>query len=113
MSADELSRAVELLTRQVGHWELPRWVAPAKSAAFAGPEGFVTRAELVHGLVQRIADLAADAEGQPRRPVPQLDNDGALPDQLWVVAADLIAAEPPPTTLAAAAADVLEARRDL
>jgi hypothetical protein len=54
----------------------------------------------VHDLVQEVADLAADAEGQPHRPVPRLDNDLALADQLRVVAADLIAAAPGATVLA-------------
>jgi hypothetical protein len=60
--------------------------------------------------VQRIADLAAGAEGEPRRPVPRLDNNLALTDQLRVVAADLIAAGPPPAVLEAAAADVASTR---
>ena len=55
----------------------------------------MSRADLVHRLVQEIANLAADAEGEPRRAVPRLDNDLALPDQLRVVAADLVAAGPP------------------
>jgi hypothetical protein len=44
-------------------------------------------------LVQALADLAAAAERRPARPVPRLDNDLALTDQLRVMAADLIAAE--------------------
>jgi hypothetical protein len=50
----------------------------------------VSRAECVHALVQRLADAAADAEGTPRHVVPRLDNDLALPDQLRVVAADVL-----------------------
>jgi hypothetical protein len=65
--------------------------------------GVGTRAEVMHALVQRVADLAAAAEGQPRRRVPRLDSDLALPDQLRVVAADLAAARPAPTLLAEAA----------
>ncbi len=52
----------------------------------------MSRAERVHELVQRLADAAADAEGSPRRPVPRLDNDLALTDQLRVVTADVLAA---------------------
>jgi hypothetical protein len=106
MSAAELDRAVRLLVNQVGHWQQPRWAAPAAA-------GNVSRADLVHRLVQEIANLAADAEGQPRRAVPRLDNDLALPDQLRVVAADLVAADPPAETLARAAAEVTGTRNAL
>ncbi|MFG1776113.1 hypothetical protein ACGFIR_05810 [Micromonospora sp. NPDC049051] len=103
MGGGELERAVELLVRQVGHWQQPRWAAVA-----AG--GNVSRADLVHRLVQEIANLVADVEGGSRRTVPRLDNDLALPDQLRVVAADLVAAAPPPEVLARAAAEVTATR---
>ncbi|MFG3553118.1 hypothetical protein ACGGAQ_01890 [Micromonospora sp. NPDC047557] len=103
MSAAELERAVQLLVRQVGHWEQPRWAAAATS-------GNVPRADLMHRLVQEIANLAADAEGQPRRTVPRLDNDLALPDQLRVVTADLLAAGADAEALARAAAEVTATR---
>ncbi|MEH0843462.1 hypothetical protein V6U81_13845 [Micromonospora sp. CPCC 205711] len=106
MSAAELDRAVDLLVRQVGHWQQPRWAAVA-----AG--GNASRADLVHKLVQEIANLAADTEGGPRRAVPRLDNDLALPDQLRVVAADLVAAGPPEAVLAGAAAAVAATRSAL
>lgn len=95
MGADELSRVVDLLARQVGHWSAPRWAGPNRTDG-------TTRADLFHQLVQHLADLAADAEGLPRRDVPRLENDLALPDQLRVIAADLIAADPPPAVLAEA-----------
>ncbi|MEU7997109.1 hypothetical protein AB0B83_17475 [Micromonospora sp. NPDC049060] len=106
MGGGELGRAVELLVRQVGHWQQPRWAAAA-----AG--GNVSRADLVHRLVQEMANLAADVEGGPRRTVPRLDNDLALPDQLRVVAADLVATAPPPEVLARAAAEVTATRNAL
>ncbi|MFG1868902.1 hypothetical protein [Micromonospora arborensis] len=106
MSAAELDQAVQLLVRQVGHWQPPRWAAVATI-------GNVSRADLVHRLVQEIANLAADAEGEPRRVVPRLDNDLALPDQLRVVAADLVAADPEGETLARAAAEVTATRSAL
>ncbi|MDG4793260.1 hypothetical protein [Micromonospora sp. WMMD1082] len=106
MGGVELGRGVELLVRQVGHWQQPRW-----SAAASG--GNVSRADLVHRLVQEIANLAADAEGEPRRTVPRLDNNLALPDQLRVVAADLIAAGPADEALARAATEVTETRAAL
>lgn len=114
MSAEELRRAVDLFVRQVGHWEQPRWSAEAAGAraADAGADATgVSRADVVHRLVQEIANLAADAEGEPRREVPRLENDLALPDQLRVVVADLIAAGAPDDVLAAAAAKVAAVRR--
>jgi hypothetical protein len=116
MSAQELDRAVELFVRQVGHWQQPRWSAPATvgdSAAGAELAGGASRGDVVHRLVQEIADLAADAEGEPRREVPRIDNDLALPDQLRVVAADLVAAGASDDVLAAAAAKVTAVRRML
>lgn len=94
----DLRRAVDLFVGQTAHWTASRWVQPA------GPEG--TRGDLTHALVQRIADQAADAEGEPRRPVPRLVADTALPDQLRVVVADLLAAAPPEAATTAATADV-------
>ncbi len=52
-------------------------------------------------------------EGLPRRTVPRLDNDLALPDQLRVVTADLLAADPPAEALAGATAEVNAARQAL
>jgi len=96
--AGAVLRELELLRNRVSHWGPPRWVG---------------RAETVHGLVQRIADRAADAEGEPCRPVPRLDSDLALVDQLRVVTADLLAAAPAEDALAAAAADLAAVRRAL
>ena len=95
MSAAELDRAVALLVRQVGQWQQPRWSAKAEG-------GNVSRADLVHKLVQEIANLAADAAGEPRRDVPRLPADLALPDQLRVVTADLTRAAPPEPVLVTA-----------
>ncbi|WP_431728747.1 hypothetical protein [Verrucosispora sp. TAA-831] len=103
---DEVGRGVELLVRQVGHWQQPRWAATASRHD-------VSRAELMHRLVQAIADLAADVEGRPRRTVPRLDNDLVLPDQLRVVAADLLAAGPTDEALARAATEVAATRTAL
>jgi len=52
----------------------------------------VSRGEIVYALAQRLADLAADAEGQPRRPVPRLQHDTSIPHQVTVLASDLLAA---------------------
>jgi hypothetical protein len=80
----EFELAVERLVNRVSHWTPPRWAASSTS-------GDGSPADVMYALVQRVADLAADAEGQPRRRVPRLDNDLALPDQLRVVAGDLAA----------------------
>jgi beta-phosphoglucomutase-like phosphatase (HAD superfamily) len=93
--SEPLDRAVERLVNRVTHWTPPRWAASSVSGAGS-------RADVMYALVQRVADLAATAEGQPRRRVPRLANDLALPDQLRVVAADLVAANPDPALLAEA-----------
>jgi hypothetical protein len=85
LSPDGFEEAVARLVRQVSHWTPARWSKPVG-------EGRGTRAEAVHALVQRIADAAADAEGEPKRAVPRLPNDLALPDQLRVVSSDLASA---------------------
>ena len=78
---DPLTATVGRLVGQVGHWTPSRWAASGASG--------VPRADAVHELIQWLADRCADAEGRARLPVPRLDNDLALPDQLRVVAADL------------------------
>ena len=87
----DFAAAIDRLLNQVRHWEQPRW-----------REG---RADRTYELVQRLADLAADTEGRPRRPVPR-EHDMILPDQLRVMADDLLAADPPPLLMAEAAEEV-------
>lgn len=101
----ELLTAVDRLCRGVAHWTPARWAAP-------GPAGD-SRADAVASVVQRIADLAAVAEGQPRRIVPRLDNDLILCDQLRVVTADLVAAQPSQAALRAATILVEDVHRAL
>ncbi|WP_213452917.1 hypothetical protein [Rhizomonospora bruguierae] len=105
----DLTRAVDRLVRRVGHWEPPRWSGPVP----ARDGGSASRADLMHALVQRIADHAADAEGIDRRPVPRLDNDRVLPDQFRVVSADLAAANPAPPLLSEAVAAITETAHHL
>ena len=50
-----------------------------------------SRGGVVFALVQQLADLGADAEGEPRRPVPRLEHDTSLPHQVAVLAADVLA----------------------
>ncbi|GGK14721.1 hypothetical protein GCM10010124_04140 [Pilimelia terevasa] len=106
MSGAELARVVDLLVNQVAQWTPARWAA---ASAPGGP----SRAEVVHALAQRLADLAAETEGVPRRDLPRLANDLALPDQLRVVASDLLTAGAPDGLTHAAAADVAQVRATL
>jgi hypothetical protein len=59
--------------------------------------------------VQLLADHAADAEQRRHRPVPRLA-DTVLPDQLRVMADDLLATKPPEDVLSRATAAVTDAR---
>ncbi len=61
----------------------------------------------VRGVLQALADLGADAEGRPRRPVPVLAAP-ALGDQVLVLAHDVAAAGDP-----AARTDAVQLIRDL
>jgi hypothetical protein len=63
----------------------------------------VTPAGRTHDCAQHLADLAADAAGRPRRPVPVLAAHGVA-DQLTVVAHDVLAEGDEPAVVAAAAA---------
>ena len=103
VDADQLVRAVDRLVTQVGHWSPARW-------ASATPLGDCSRADLVHTLAQRLADLEAEATGRSRRPVPRLDNDLALPDQLRVLALDLVVVDVG-AQVRAAALDAVNATR--
>jgi hypothetical protein len=84
VAGDELDRAVGVLTRRLRRWGSASWAVPAARPGSSG-----TRADAVHRAVQRLADLAAAAEGRPARLVPRLD-DRVLPDQLAVMAHDLV-----------------------
>jgi hypothetical protein len=107
MNDGGLAREVRRLAERVSSWTPSRWAA--STASRPG-----TRADTVYSLVQELADLGADAEGEPRRVVPRLAHEGALRDQLRVVAADLLdAAADRPAVLAAAADRVAAARRAL
>ena len=72
-----LERAIGRVVEGTRHWSPARWSSGH-------------RAETMHALVQALADVCADAEGEPHRPVPRLDNDLHLPDQLQVVCLDLL-----------------------
>ena len=98
--------AVDRLVSRVEYWDGGRWARPAKPdparearppaepGRAPGPavRAGASRADLVFALAQYLADAAADAEGRPRRLVPRLEQDANLPDQLRVLAADLLLA---------------------
>jgi len=102
----QLVHAVDQLADHVGHWPPSRWAKPS-----ARPDR--SRAEVVHALAQRLADLEAELTGRPTLPVPRLENDLALPDQVRVMALDLLAAGAGPEVLGAAVDAVTQARRQL
>jgi hypothetical protein len=83
-ATERLNRAVDRLVAQVAHWQPDRWTG-------GETDDGATRADRVHALVQRLADRGAAAEGRPAVAVPRL-GDLVLPDQLRVVAHDLITA---------------------
>ena|SRR5437016_2383532 len=103
---DQLVRAVDRLVDHVGHWSPARWTVTV-------PAGDHSRAEVVHALAQRLADLETDVTGRLDRPVPRLRNDLALPDQVRVMALDLVLAGPGPAVLTAALDAVTDARQQL
>lgn len=110
MTAPHLATSIDRLLNQVGHWEQSRWwtYLPAPAAGSVAR----TRGDLVYALVQHLADLGADAEHRPHRPVPRLA-DLVLPDQLRVVADDLLTATPPVSTLKRAAEETVTTHRSL
>jgi hypothetical protein len=97
-----LDAAASRFLARVGHWEQSRWSQPAK---ITDPP-VESRADVVYGLAQRLADLGASVEGWPPQRVPRLENDLALPDQVRVMVADLLRASAPTDVLRAAAADL-------
>jgi hypothetical protein len=86
VTAQDFAASIDRLLRQVGHWEQARWWTRPPSAASTGP----TRGDTLYALIQRLADLGADAENRPHHPVPRL-SDLVLRDQLRVMADDLLA----------------------
>jgi phosphoribosylcarboxyaminoimidazole (NCAIR) mutase len=106
VDAGQLVRAVDRLADHVGHWTPARWAQPAAT-------GDRTRAEVVHALAQRLADLEASVTGRPILPVPRLSNDLALPDQVRVMVLDLLAVPVAPEVLAQAHEAISQARAAL
>jgi hypothetical protein len=100
---DQLTAATGRFCTAIAGWTLARWSAATSDGR--------SRSDVTFELVQRIADLAADAEGQPRRRVPRLESAPALGDQLRVVVADLVAAGASEQVIAEAATLIADVRR--
>ncbi len=103
--------------RRLRRWTAASWTVPAAGGATPGRRsgrggvGAPTRAETAAAAVQRIADLAAAAEGEPRRAVPRLA-DIVLADQLAVVVDDVLRSGDP-TATAALTAELAALRQTL
>jgi hypothetical protein len=114
----DFATSIERLLTQIHHWDEPRWrSAPTRPAAADGRSPQVkalagTRSQLIRDLVQHLADLGAEAEKRPIRPVPHI-HDLVLRDQLRVLADDILAASPPADLLERATNAVDEARQNL
>ncbi|MGE5829127.1 MAG: hypothetical protein ACM30G_12325 [Micromonosporaceae bacterium] len=114
----DLRAAEQRLIGRVGHWTPARWAGTAAGKIIAGKTDKTTadkttvdgpgrtRADVVHALVQRLADLGAEAERRPRRAVPRLPSDPALTDQVRVMVADLARSGAPESRLRVAAAAI-------
>ncbi|MEV6299448.1 hypothetical protein AB0M02_08595 [Actinoplanes sp. NPDC051861] len=99
----DFATSIDRLLNLVHHWAETRWSAPS---------GAGSRAEMVHTLVQRLAFLGAEAEQLPSRPVPRVHH-LVLPDQIKVMAHDILAASPSEDLLARATAEVDRVRAAL
>ncbi|MBB2945547.1 hypothetical protein FB565_005280 [Actinoplanes lutulentus] len=87
----DFAASIDRLLNQVRHWEERRWSLPAGALG-------QTRAQVVHGLAKQLAALGAEAEKVPAHELPPV-HDLVLPDQLRVLATDILAAGPPPELL--------------
>lgn len=100
-STDLLDREARSLVQRLRVWTPTRWAAVAVPG--------LTRADLVHHLAQSLADV----EGSAPVRLPRLEADLALPDQLAVVADDLVRSGPHPDVAAGAVAHLLLHRSEL
>lgn len=105
-----LARESRSLVQRLRLWTPARYAAVAPRPT---RHGLATRGDVVHHLAQSLADRAAALEGGPPRPLPRLDSDLGLADQLAVTADDLVRCGPPADVAVAATAHVLRHRCDL
>ena len=124
----EFTRSLGEVVRRLRRWTAASWAVPAPALAAppgvahsalpppgvrssGPPAGAASRADITSSAVQRLADLAAAAEGYPPRRVPRLA-DHTLPDQLAVVCYD-IARTADPAAVAGAQEILAALRRSL
>jgi len=112
MSVDLLLLHTGRLRASVSVWSASRWTAAPHLLPGLPPTAGTCAGVAAH-LVQALADLGADAEGRPRRRVPPPDSDLVLPDQLLVMAYDIVFAEPDDALVGAALDEVLLHRAEI
>lgn len=88
MSGSRLSPTHEQAVRRLDRLADRLRIVGPRLAGRSGPEAAATLERIRAGL-QHLADLAADADGEPRRPVPALAAH-ALADQALVLGHDLL-----------------------
>jgi hypothetical protein len=81
-AADVFAREARSLVERLRVWTPQRWAAHPEDAA----PSYRTRGDLVHHLAQSFVTSA----GETATPLPRLDSDLVLPDQLAVTADDLV-----------------------
>ena len=111
--AASLNREAASFVRRLRLWTPARWAAQLPAGRYGIEDAALTRADLVHHLVQVLADAAAAAEQIPLRPVPRLDLDLVLPDQLAVTVADVVRADPADAVARALTAHLVLHRSDV
>jgi hypothetical protein len=99
VTTDDFVAAKDRLLHQVSHWETNRWKQNA-------------RADTVRALARTLADLGAEAEGNPHRKLPEVA-ETTLADQIRVLSDDLLAANARDEVLRAATEAVAKARHML
>ncbi|MFB9321882.1 hypothetical protein [Cryptosporangium minutisporangium] len=101
------------MTTLLSYWTPPRFSAAAspllgdavtalRSSSAASVDGEVpgcSVADQLHVVAQVLADLAADAEGRRRRPLPRPGEPSVLADQFAVLGNDLLTADVDPALL--------------
>lgn len=98
--SDVAAAAAEMLPR-LRRWDSASWSVAAQQPDARRWSRRPSRADVAAAVVQRLADLAADAEGQPRRTVPRVAGVN-LADQLTVMVDDILRTGDPATLRAAA-----------